>query len=218
MLIHLSQVIDPQTIKAIRKRLEGAQFRDGKLSAGYAAKGVKQNQQSEGDDIAQHVIQLLQERLLKHTLWVQAAQPKHFGRCMINRYAVDDHYGWHVDDAWMQGIRTDLSFTLSLSALTDYDGGALAVQDSSGERSWRLDAGDVLLYPSHYLHQVEAVTRGERLAMVGWVQSLVRDPSQREILFELQQALEQEFSQQQKSEQFDRLSKIYQNLQRQWLE
>jgi len=218
MLIHLAQVIDHATINAIHKRLSDAQFRSGQLSAGYAAKGVKQNQQSEGDAVAQHIIQLVQERLLKHSVWVQAAQPKHFGRCMINRYSVNDHYGWHVDDAWMQGIRTDLSFTLSLSALSDYDGGALSIQDSSGERSWRLDAGDILLYPSHFLHQVEPVTRGERIAVVGWVQSLVRDPNQRETLFELQQSLEHEFNQHQKSAQFDRLSKVYQNLKRQWLE
>lgn len=218
MLIHLSQVIDAPTVGALRKRLDSAQFRDGKLSAGYAAKHVKQNQQSEGDELSQHIISLIQERLLKHQVWVQAAQPKHFGRCMLNRYGVSDHYGWHVDDAWMQGIRTDLSFTVSLSALSEYDGGALAIQDTSGERSWRLDTGDVLLYPSHYLHQVEAVTRGERIAMVGWLQSLVRDPAKRELLFELSQALEHEFAQQQKTAQFDRLSKVYQNLQRQWLE
>ncbi|MEX1220546.1 MAG: Fe2+-dependent dioxygenase [Idiomarina sp.] len=218
MLIHLAKVIDGPTVAALRKRLDKAQFRDGKLSAGYAAKSVKQNQQSEGDDLSQQVIGLIQERLLKHPVWVQAAQPKHFGRCMLNRYGVTDHYGWHVDDAWMQGIRTDLSFTVSLSALAEYDGGALAIQDTSGERSWRLDTGDVLLYPSHYLHQVEAVSRGERVAMVGWLQSLVRDPAKRELLFELSQALEHEFAQQQKSAQFDRLSKVYQNLQRQWLE
>lgn len=218
MLIHLSQVIDQPTVAALRKRLRQTQFRDGKLSAGYAAKGVKQNQQSEGDETADHVIAMIQERLLKHPTWVQAAQPKHFGRCMINRYGVGDHYGWHVDDAWMQGIRTDLSFTVGLSSLDDYEGGELTIQDSSGERSWRLDTGDVLLYPSHYLHQVEAVKKGERLAMVGWLQSLVRDPARREILFEMSQALEHEFSQQQKSAQFDRLSKVYQNLQRQWLE
>ncbi|HAS15417.1 MAG TPA: PKHD-type hydroxylase, partial [Idiomarina abyssalis] len=90
------------------------------------------------------------------------------------------------------------------------------IEDTSGERSWRLGQGDILMYPSHYLHRVNSVTKGERLAMIGWVQSLVKQPSHRELLFDLEQSLKAEFDTNGKSENFDRLTKVFHNLLREW--
>ena len=41
------------------------------------------------------------------------------------------------------------------------------------------------------LHKVEAVTRGARYASFFWTQSLVREDSQRALLFEMDQAIQQ---------------------------
>ena len=113
---------------------------------------------------------------------------------------------------------TDSSFTLFLSDQTQYQGGELVLEDSSGERSWKLDAGDLLLYPSTYLHRVNEVTDGERLVIVGWLTSRVREPNQREILFDMEQSVRQEFNLNGKTEQYDRLSRVRNNLLRQWLD
>lgn len=217
MIIYLEQVLDPGVVAAIAQKLATVSFRDGKQSAGYAAVTVKQNSQAEREPQAQAILQLIQDKLQQHEAFYQVARPKQFGRCFLNRYQVGDSYGWHVDDSWMQGIRTDLSFTLGLSGLADYEGGALTIEDSSGSRSWRIAAGDMLIYPSHYLHQVEPVTSGERFTMVGWLQSLIKAPHHREILFELQQALMSEFERHGKTPEFDRLTRIFHQLQREWL-
>ena len=79
-------------------------------------------------------------------------------------------------------------------------------------------SGDLILYPATTLHRVEPVIRGERLAVVGWVQSLVRDASRREILFDLDQSVEACFASEGKSAQFDRLNKTRANLLRMWAE
>jgi PKHD-type hydroxylase len=98
-------------------------------------------------------------------------------------------YGPHTDDALMGGdgerVRADLAFTLFLSDPADYEGGALTIATSGAEQAVRLDAGSAILYPAGTIHHVAPVVRGERLAAVGWVQSLVRDATAREILFDL---------------------------------
>ncbi|KFZ29976.1 nuclease PIN [Pseudidiomarina atlantica] len=214
MILHIQQVIDPGTLSAIADKLAAVNFADGRESAGWAAKQVKNNQQLR----APHpVIELLLNRVKQHSLVQQAARPAQFVNTMINRYDVGQCYGTHMDDALMGQVRTDLSFTLSLTDTQAYDGGELVIEDATGERSWRLAAGDMLLYPTQYLHRVEAVTKGSRIALVGWIESLLREPQQREICFDLQQAMQHEFATHGKSAQFDVLSKTYNNLLRRWV-
>lgn len=213
MILHIQHVIDAGTLSVIRDKLQQEMFADGLETAGWAAEKVKQNQQLR----APHpIIELLQQRLMAHPLVKAAAQPAQWVNVMVNRYDIGQHYGTHMDDALMGGIRTDLSFTLGLSAADSYQGGALVIEDSSGERSWRLEQGDVLLYPTQFLHRVEAVTEGTRFALVGWIESMLREPQQREMCFDLHQAMQTEFQQQGKTAQYDLLSKTYQNLLRRW--
>ena len=118
----------------------------------------------------------------------------------------------------MGGIRTDVSFTLFLGDPASYDGGELVMEGTGGEQAYKLDAGSMILYPSGALHRVEPVTRGARLAAVGWAQSLVRDPGKREILFDLDTARRAIFRQQGKTAEFDLISKSTANLMRLWAE
>ena len=80
-----------------------------------------------------------------------------------------------------RGLRADVSYTLFLSDTTEYDGGGLQLGPDGGS-AHRLPAGGLILYDSGTPHQVETVTRGTRLAAVGWIQSVIRDPAQRELL------------------------------------
>jgi len=123
-----------------------------------------------------------------------------------------------VDDAIMGGARSDLSFTLFLADPESYEGGELALQDSSGETEIKLSAGDAALYPTGALHQVKPVSGGERLAVVGWVRSYVRRADQREILFDLSLTLNALNARDGKSAEVDRLMKTRTNLLRQWAE
>ncbi|WP_258806653.1 Fe2+-dependent dioxygenase [Pseudidiomarina sp. CB1] len=213
MILHIENVIDRGTLSVIRDKLAKAQFTSGLESAGWAAKQVKNNQQIR----APHpLIDLLHKRLEQHELVKVAARPAKFVNVMINRYDQEQAYGTHMDDALMGDTRTDLSFTLGITPLSDYEGGELVIEDSSGERSWRLEQGDVLLYPTQFLHRVNPVSKGSRIAMVGWIESALREPQQREMCLDLYTAMRQEFEQHGKTAQFDLLSKTYNNLLRRW--
>ena len=111
---------------------------------------------------------------------------------MFARYGPGGQYGLHTDNAVMfdEGgwpVRTDISFTMFLSDLDSYEGGALVVSDPAQDREFRPEAGSAIFYPTGQLHRVTPVTRGERLVCVGWLQSLIRRADQRELLFDLEQ-------------------------------
>lgn len=217
MILHLSNCLSAIDLKAIKETVKDVSFHDGLSSAGRAAIQVKQNQQADTVEIA-GILKLTEQRLLANDLFVQSTRPQQFVRLLLSRYQPGMRYGTHVDEALINNQRTDISFTLFLSDQNQYQGGELVLEDSSGERSWKLDAGDLLLYPSTYLHRVNEVTEGERMAIVGWVTSRVRDPNQREILFDLELSQREEFNLNGKTEQYDRLSRVRNNLLRQWLD
>lgn len=217
MIVQISNVIDAETIRSLVAGLDEKQFTDGTATAGWAAKEVKNNQQLLGKK-SQVVTELLLKRLQQNSLVQSAMRPKQVARTAINRYQSGQSYGTHMDDSLMNGVRTDVSFTLGLSPLSDFEGGELVIEETSGERAWRLGEGDILMYPSHYLHRVEPVTQGTRLAMIGWVQSLIKQPHYREMLFDVEQSLKSEFDTHGKSDNFDRLTKVFHNLMREWAE
>jgi PKHD-type hydroxylase len=145
-----------------------------------------------------------------------AVRPKKLTPLIFARYGPGETYGSHVDDAIMQGLRTDVSFTLFLSEPDSYEGGELVIDSSGGEESVKLPAGSLFLYPSTFLHRVEPVTKGERLVCVGWARSYLRSAEQRELLFDLDRARRALFARGGKTDEFDILSKCTANLLRMW--
>lgn len=217
MILHLAQCLSAVDLEVIAEAIQTTAFYDGKSTAGRAAREVKHNQQA--DEVAvSGILRLIEQRLLDHDLFKQAARPQQFVRLMLSRYQSGMAYGTHVDEALINDQRTDISFTVFLSVSDSYQGGELVLEDSSGERSWKLDAGDVLLYPATYLHRVNTVEKGERIVVVGWLTSRLRDAGQRELLFDLELALREEFNSRGKTVQYDRLSKVRNNLLRMWLD
>ena len=140
---------------------------------------------------------------------------------MFSRYEPGMEYGTHVDNAVMSGrppVRSDVSLTLFLSEPDTYDGGELTIQTMTGEEQIKLPAGSIVAYPSSSLHRVAPVTRGVRVAAVTWVQSMIRDPACREILFDLEATRRSIFETQGKTREFDLVSKCFANLMRMWAE
>jgi PKHD-type hydroxylase len=217
MHIAIANVLSPEETTAVRAALERARFVEGQATAGFAARTVKNNRQAAGDDRSLETIRkLVAERILGNELFRLAARPKALSPLLLSRYEHGMAYGSHVDDALMGGMRSDVSFTLFLSDTANYDGGELIIESASGEEAFRLDAGSLIAYPATSLHRVGAVTRGARLAAVGWARSFVRDPAQRELLFDLDTARRQLFAREGKSTEFDLISKSFANLLRMW--
>ena len=97
--------------------------------------------------------------------------------------------GLHIDNALMplgiEKMRTDLSYTLFLSDPEAYKGGELQVEHAGQSMSLKPGAGDLVLYPSTSLHSVSEVVSGTRLACVGWIESRVQRPDDRELIFDM---------------------------------
>lgn len=192
-MIVVAEILNPQQVFEISQGLAVAPFRDGRVTAGRAAERVKSNEQSRGDDPG--VIALSRKvrlALESHPVVRTLVRPVRWSSLMFSRYRPGQHYGVHADSAGMHDergwpLRTDISFTLFLSDPTTYEGGALSIRDLAGDREFRPNAGSAVFYQTGQLHSVAAVTSGVRLACVGWLQSLVRRPDQREILFDLEQ-------------------------------
>lgn len=218
MILQIADCLDAAGLEAVLETAATADFVSGEGTAGRVAQTVKHNLQAEDSAEIRGLLELVERRLRRHPLVQSAARPKAFVKRLLSRYEPGMTYGSHVDNALMHGRRTDLSFTLFLSDPASYGGGELVLQDSSGERAWKPAAGSLLLYPSTTLHHVAEVTGGERLAVIGWIESRVRSAEKREILFDLEQAMSEEFDRDGKSEQYDRLSKSFNNLMRLWLD
>jgi PKHD-type hydroxylase len=190
-MLTVSGVLAPEDVRAVRERLETVAFRDGKATAGEQARKVKANRQADPRDPGVPPLQtFVRQALERSVVFMQYARPVRWTPLIFSRYGAGETYGTHVDDTlmWAQGggsMRSDLSFTLFLSEPDVYEGGALRLDALDGEREVKLPAGSVVLYPTGVLHRVEPVTEGERVACVGWLQSLVRREDQRELLFDL---------------------------------
>lgn len=219
MLICIADVIDDNAVAAIRKDLAGATWIDGNETAGHAARLVKSNEQvSAKDAVGKAVKDRISAALLGNELFRLAAQPRALGPIIISRYKPGMAYGSHVDNAMMGEQRSDVSYTLFLSEPDSYDGGSLVIESAAGEQDYKLAAGSLVVYPATSLHRVESVTRGERLAAVGWVRSLIRSTEQRELLFDLETARRSLFAAHGKTRDYDLISKCASNLLRLWAE
>lgn len=221
MIVRIPQLLTPEELTHISQCLQEAEFVDGKLTAGWHAKLVKQNQQLAKTGSAQDLKQMVLTALKRNALFQAVAYPKFIHSVLFSRYQPGMSYGRHVDNALMGGgdfRRSDLSFTVFLNGPAAYAGGDLVIEGADSEQSFKLEAGSAIVYPSTTLHRVEPVTSGERLVAVGWVQSLVRDTEQREILFDLEVVKRSIFAKDGKSTEFDLLSKSVANLLRKWAE
>lgn len=215
----LEPLLSPEQCDHVRARLLAAEaaWSPGVETAGWHARAVKNNQQLDrSGGLHQALAAELEQQLWAHPLVQAAAFPAKIHGLLFSRSAPGEGYGRHVDNAWMAGGRSDLSFTVALADPDSYGGGALVLETPAGEEAFRLPAGHALVYPSTLLHRVEPVSAGERLVAVGWIQSRIREPDQRELLFELDTARRALFARSGKDELFDLISRSYSNLLRRW--
>lgn len=221
MLIRIPAVLDHSELEIVRRLLNKTPFVDGKLSAGQAARRIKNNQEVDrGAHELEQLNNLIMGKLVQHPIYRSAALPVRVAAPYYARYGAGMHYGDHVDDPIMgtngQIYRSDLSITIFLSEPSAYDGGELMINTSFGEQAIKYTAGDAVLYSAATRHRVAEVTRGERLVAVTWVQSLVRDPNQRELLHELNGVRERLLASAPETEDAKQVNKTYVNLVRMW--
>ncbi len=221
MLLQIPSVLTQDQLDAVRKMLATAHFVDGKLSAGMAAKRVKHNEELDRNAKQMEILNnLVMSSLVQHPVYRSGALPLRVAAPFYARYTPGMSYGDHLDDPIMGSegtlYRTDVSITIFLNDPKDYDGGELVIRTAFGNNTIKLPAGDAVMYPSSSLHHVSEVTRGERLVAVTWVQSLVRDPAKRELLYALNEARETMLKNAPDAAETTKVDTAYMNLVRMW--
>ena len=224
MAVILSNILTTQELASLQADLATATWGDGSATAGEQARSVKANEQLAPEDaIAKRGAALITGALARHSGFLATALPRRLTQPMFSRYSTGHAYGLHIDNALrMQGnerLRTDLAATLFLSDPDSYDGGELTIETGLGTPSVKLPAGHMILYPATTRHRVAPVTRGQRTAAILWVQSMVRDNAQRDLLLDLDrstQALSKSLGA--NNPQVVALTGTYHNLLRLWLD
>ena len=223
MLIWLPKVLDPGTLARVRDFVAGADFRDGKPSAGNLGRAVKENEELDRATPEKAAVDaLVTGALERNPMFEAAARPQRFTQPIYSRYKPGMQYGRHMDNPVMgrgdERLRVDLSITLFLSEPESYEGGELTVETEYGPREAKLPAGDAIVYPTVYYHEVKPVTKGERLAAVMWIQSLIKEPFKRNLLYELSTVADWLHRQHPDSAPDKQLVKVQMNLLRLWAE
>ena len=209
------QLLNPEELKSLRKSLSNVDlpWEDGKKTAGNQASLVKNNLQLEkGSDISKKLSILITKKILKDNLIKSFALPKNIHGTMFTKSQKGMKYGRHIDNAYMSSGRADLSFTIFLSEKNDYKGGELLIENLNFENKFKLNSGEIIIYPSTYLHSVQEVISGERLAFVGWIQSYVKRIEEREYLFDLDAGARSLLAKHGRSDELDLIFKSYSNL------
>ncbi len=224
MMIHIPNVLTAEQVARCRDVMTRAAWIDGRATAGHQSAQVKKNLQlPETAPEARELGTMVIEALARSNLFMSAVLPKQVFPPLFNRYDAGMTFGSHVDNS-IRGhangirIRTDVSSTLFISGPEDYDGGELVVEDTYGQHTVKLPAGDMIVYPATSLHNVTPITRGSRIASFFWTQSMIRDESKRSLLFDMDMGIIKLNRDHPEHASVVELTSVYHNLLRQWAE
>ena len=210
-----SQLLIHEELETINKNLKNQKdlWEDGKKTAGSYASKVKNNLQlNRNSEFSKKYAELIKRKILSNQLIKSFALPKLIHGIMFTKSQKDMHYGRHVDNPFMSSGRSDLSFTISLTHQDSYEGGELLIETINSEKKFKLNAGEIIIYPSTYLHSVEEIKNGERIVCVGWIESYVKSIEEREYLFDLDAGAKGLLAKHGRSDELDLIFKSYSNL------
>ena len=225
MLLSIPDVLTAEQVAHCRQRLQQAGWADGRITAGHQSAKAKDNLQlPEDSEVARELGALVRDAAQANSTFFSAALPRRIYPPLFNCYRDGQSFGFHVDNAvrydrsagGSHPVRTDLSATLFVSDPHEYDGGELVIEDTYGVQQVKLPAGHMVLYPGTSLHRVNPVTRGARLASFFWIQSMLREDSQRRLMFELDVSIRRLTRDLPEHPSLVQLTGIYHNLLRRW--
>ncbi len=209
------QLLNAEEVNLIKKDLEDEtqNWEDGKNTAGSHATLVKNNLQlNRNSEVSKKYSQLVNKKILSNLLIKSFSIPKRIHGIMFTKSSKNMHYGRHIDNPYMSSGRSDLSFTLALSNKDSYVGGELIIETMNSEEKFKLNAGEIIIYPSSYLHAVSEVNSGNRLVCVGWIESYIKSTEKREYLFDLDAGARGLLAKHGRSDELDLIFKSYSNL------
>ena len=208
-------LLNDEDIQIFKSNLnkENEDWQDGKKTAGSYAAKVKNNLQlKRGCDSSKSLSKFITTKILSNQLIKSFSLPKNIHGIMFTKSREGMKYGRHIDNAFMSSGRADLSFTIFISEKDSYQGGELIVENINSESSFKLNSGEIIIYPSTYLHSVKEIKKGERLVCVGWIESYIKSIEEREYLFDIDAGARSLLSKHGRSDDLDLIFKSYSNL------
>ena len=209
------KLLNDDEIQFLNKNLDDNEnsWEDGKKTAGKQAAINKNNLQLDREsEISKKLTALIAKRILNNQLIKSFSLPKRIHGAMFTKSSEGMEYGRHIDNAFMSTGRADMSFTIFLSKKDNYEGGDLIIENINSENKFKLKAGEIIIYPSTYLHSVEIVNKGERIVCVGWIESYIKSIEEREYLFDLDAGARSLLAKHGRSDELDLIFKSYSNL------
>lgn len=186
-MYRLFQLLDAEQIARLADIASDAGWVDGRTT--NPTNSGKNNQQIEPGKARDESGRLLADALKTNAAFNEVALPVAVAPPLLSRYSPGMGYAIHGDNAFIhlgsQTLRADLACTIFLADPANYDGGALVIHVGDVKTAFRLPPGHAILYPATMLHEVEPVTRGERLAAFTFIQSRIADPAKRAIVSDL---------------------------------
>jgi PKHD-type hydroxylase len=204
-------------IAECRRIAAAAPFVDGRITNPHNT--AKQNEQLHEPQAYQKSSQLILQAFARSEEFREFAFPALIAPPFLTRYRPGLKYGAHTDSAYIRmpggELRSDLSCTVFLSDPETYEGGSLHIQLGDADIRFKLKTGEAIIYPSDTLHEVEPVTKGERLVAITFIQSRIPDPFRRTLLFNLNEVAALE-GLNMSQENFTRLQLVQAQLLRHW--
>ena len=211
----ITPLLDNNEIQIFKSKLnnENEDWQDGKKTAGSHAAKVKNNLQLKREcETSKSLSKFITNKILSNSLIKSFSLPKRIHGIMFTKSRKGMQYGRHIDNAFMSSGRADLSFTIFINEKDSYQGGELIVENLNAEKTFKLNSGEIIIYPSTYLHSVNEINFGERLVCVGWMQSYIKSTEEREYLFDIDAGARSLLSKHGRSDDLDLIFKSYSNL------
>ena len=211
----ITPLLDNNEIQIFKSKLnnENKNWVDGKKTAGSHAAKVKNNLQLKREcETSKSLSKFITNKILSNPLIKSFSLPKRIHGIMFTKSRKGMQYGRHIDNAFMSSGRADLSFTIFINEKDSYQGGELIVENLNSEKTFKLNSGEIIIYPSTYLHSVNEINFGERLVCVGWMQSYIKSAEEREYLFDIDAGARSLLSKHGRSDELDLIFKSYSNL------
>jgi PKHD-type hydroxylase len=188
MFLHVKNVLTPAEVATVAEIAGTARFVDGRVSNPQNLS--KSNLQVDASDKAgQKATEIAAAALQRNDEVNNFVFLKRMARPMLARYEVGMKYGTHSDAAFLptqpQPLRSDVSCTIFISEPASYVGGELAVHLGTETVRIKGEPGSAVFYPSTTLHEVAPVTSGTRIVMLTFIESVIPDQTERELLHHL---------------------------------
>lgn len=152
--------------------------------------------------------------LFRNSFVVGHARPRYLVAPMANSYKEGSYYDWHFDSPNMGSRRADMSFTFFLTPPDEYDGGELEIETEYKNLVRKGKAGEILIYPTEFRHRVLEVTNGQRVCIVGWIESWIKDPNLRADILTLETYIKDLAESNPNDKNLDNLKRVYRNMRR----